>query len=541
MRLTAPDRRERAAGAAVLLALAVPAILFTGQFPPLFNPNELSRLTAVYSFVETGTFAIDEAAARFHLVEDISRSNGRLYSNKAPGLTVAAIPVYRVLRIFFPPPPRADAAIFDLLRLLVVTPVCLLALARFLAWMRRRPTPARAGPLVAAAIALGSPFLFYSRSFFSHAWTASLLFLALDRVRAGEEASSTRRVGFLFWAAGLLAGWAAISEYPTALIAGMLWLRTASRRAPMRAAFFGLGLLAPLAVLLAYDAVCFGSPFVLSSARESLPEYAKLAGEGLFGFQWPSARIALAYLFHPARGLVLFSPFWIWAIAGFEKWRRTREDRRDWAFCLAAVVFYFVAMTAYPNWHGGWSFGDRYLLPLLFPAGLALSRALDSPASRWWFAAATVFAIATHEAIASTWVHYPTDVPWPAKNGALWFLAHGWTARTVFGNGAAVGYACVVLALAAAAVAYAASLGCAGLPRGRAIWAAAAGLAAFAAMLVFAPPLNFYLRAWRTEVFGTASGRDPGYSELRREIATAATPAERRRAEQFRRRYRLAP
>ena len=537
MRSVPTDRRERAAGAAVLVALAIPAILFTGQFPPLFNPNELSRLAAVYSFVETGSFAIDEAAARFHLVEDVSRSNGRLYSNKAPGLTVAAIPVYRVLRVFFPPPRQADAAIFDLVRLIVVTPLCLLAVARFLARMRRRAAPAP--PLIAAAVVLGSPFLYYSRSFFSHAWTAALLFLALDMIRAGEEASSWRRVGFLFWAAGLLAGWAAISEYPTALIAGILWIRSASRRFPARAMFFGLGLIAPLAVLLAYDAACFGSPFVLSSAREGLPEYAKLAGKGLFGFGWPSPRIALEYLFHPARGLVLFSPFWIWAVAGFEKWRRAREERRDWAFCLGTVVLYFVAMTAYPNWHGGWSFGDRYLLPLLFPAGLALARALDSPASRWWFAAAAVFAIATHEIIASTWVHYPTDVAWPAKNGSLWFLAHGWTARTIFGESLGAGIACVALSLAAAATAAILSLASAGLPRGRALWAGAAGLAAFAAMLVLVPPLGFHLRAWRAEVYGTASGRDPEFSELTRELRTAATPSERRRADQYRRRYRL--
>ena len=523
----------------VLLALAIPAILFTGQFPPLSNPNEVSRLAAVSAFVETGSFRIDDVAGRFHLVEDLSRSDGHLYSNKAPGLTLAAIPAYRLLRLFLPAPDRADAAIFYWLRLLVVTPVCLLAVARFLAAVRRMGAPGSA--LIGAAVALGTPFLFYSRSFFSHAWTAALLLLSLDRIRAGEQAGSWRRVGLLFWSAGLLAGWAAISEYPVALLAVLLWARSASRRAWGRAGFFGLGLALPLLLLLAYDAACFGSPFVLSSAREALPEYAELARHGLFGFGLPRLSVALAYLFHPSRGLVLYSPFWLWAAAGFLKWRRRGEDRADWVFCFASVVVFFVAMTAYPNWHGGWSLGNRYLLPILFPAGLALGHALDSPSSRWGFAAAAVFSVATHEMLSAAWVHYPADFPWQTRNGALWFLTHGWGAPGIFGDGSWWAAAAIGIVLLSATVALIPALAAAELHRGRTAWAAASGLAAFAAFLVLAPASGFYARLWRAEIFGKDSRRDPDFGELRRELSTAATPPERHRAEQYRSRYGLAP
>lgn len=539
VRSAASDRRERRAGAAVIAAFAVSSLVFTGQFPPLVNPNEMSRLAAVSAFVETGTFRLDDPEARFHLAEDLSRSDGHLYSNKAPGLTLAAIPVYRILRTVFPRPARGDAAIFVLLRVLVVTPICLLALARFLSVLRRRAAPA--GALIAAAVALGTPFLFYSRSFFSHAWTASLLLLSLDRIWAAEEAGSRRRVGTMLWLAGTLAGWAAISEYPAALLAGLLLLRAGSRRAWTRAGAFALGLVLPLLLLFAYDLACFGSPFVLSSAREATPQYAELAGRGLFGFSLPIPSVAIAYLFHPARGLILFSPFWLWLGAGFLKWRRSGENRADWAFSLAAVVVFFVAMTAYPNWHGGWSFGNRYLLPILFPAGLALSRSLDSPASRFGFAAAAVFAIATHELLSCAWAHYPADVPWPVRNGALWFLSHGWAARGIFGDRAAWPPAAVLVAIATATLALVPSLTAAGIARGRTAWAAGAGLALFGASLALSPPLNFYARLWRAEMFGKGSGRDPDFETLRAELAGAVSPAERRRAEQYRRRYGLAP
>ena len=96
----------------LLLAFAFLSIFFTGQFAPFANPNELSRLQAVYSFVENGTFAIDGAIAVFGDHEDKSVWDGHFYSNKAPGLTFAAIPVYRALRVFFPRPESRFAPVF---------------------------------------------------------------------------------------------------------------------------------------------------------------------------------------------------------------------------------------------------------------------------------------------------------------------------------------------------------------------------------------------------------------------------------------------
>ena len=175
--------------------------------------------------------------------------------------------MYRVLRVFLPRPESPFAPIWVWLRILVVTSVCCVAFDS----LRRRIAArhaAAARPLV-AAVAFGTPFLFYGRSFFSHAWTAALLFLSLEAIRRAEAASAKRRVGALLWAAGLLAGWAAISEYPVALLAGLLLLRAAARGALRNGVLFAAGLVVPLALLLAYNAICFGSPFVLSSAREA--------------------------------------------------------------------------------------------------------------------------------------------------------------------------------------------------------------------------------------------------------------------------------
>lgn len=511
----------------LLFAFAFLSICFTGQFAPFANPNELSRLQAVYSFVENGTFAIDGTIAIFGDHEDKSVWDGHFYSNKAPGLTFAAIPVYRALRLFFPRPESRFAPVFLLLRVLVVTPVCLLALARFLALLRRRGAPAPA--LVTAALAFGTPFLFYSRSFFSHAWTAALIFLSLDLILRAEEAGSQRRAGSLLLGAGVLAGWAAISEYPLALFALLLWARSFSRRSPGRAVFFALGLLPPLALLLAYDAACFGSPLTLSSAREAAPRYAALVHQGLFGFGPPSPRIALKYLLHPARGVLLFSPFFAWAVVGFVRWWRRREHRADWAFCFFGTLLFFVAMCGYPNWHGGWSLGNRYLMPLLFPVGLALAHSLDSPRSRLAFAAAAVFSVATHVLLCSAWPHFPDDVAWPAASGSLWFLQRGWAAPGILGEPPGWAPVAVVISAAAAALALAPAIASAQLPPGRVKLSILAGLLLFAVTLALAPRPSFWARLWRAEIF-TSLGRDPSFGELQDVVESARSPEERQRA-----------
>lgn len=536
MRSAEAQRSDRRAARTVLIAFAALEIVFSGIFPGFANPNELSRVEAVYAFVEDGTFRIDRAVERFGSHDDMALSNGHFYSNKAPGLTFAAIPVYRLLRCVFPPPRTPFDPIWVLLRILVVTSACVGALARFLGRLtsRQRPAPA----LVAAALAFGTPFVLYSRSFFSHAWTAALILFALDAIGRAEAAGTRRRDGALLGFAGFLAGWAAISEYPLALVAGLLFVRAVARPAAGkrsrrlgRAAAFAGGIAIPLGLLLAYNAACFGSPFVLSSAREALPQYASLAHRGLFGFGFPRPIVALAYLLHPARGLLLFSPFWLWIVSGFVRWKRSGEDAADWSFCLAATILFFLAMTAYPNWHGGWSLGNRYLLPLLFPAGLALTWALDSPLSRWGFAAASVFAAAVHLTMTASFSSVPVEVAWPVANAALWFLARGWAAPGIFGDPPGWAVAAIAIHLLIGFATFAVAIDSAALPRRRAWLAPAAAILIFGASLVWAPSPSFSGRIWRADILGRVSGYDPQLNALREAAARARTPAEKRLAD----------
>ena len=167
------------------------------------------------------------------------------------------------------------------------------------------------------------------------------------------------------------AGWAVISEYPVAVLAVALLLRAGSRRSWTRMASFALGAALPGAVLLAYNAACFGSPFSLSSRpHEASPEFSRLVGNGLFESRATESPRGVPVPLSTARGLVLYSPFVLWAIPGFLRWRRSGEDAPDRKFCLFGSLLFFVAMCGYPNWHGGWCLESLVtLVPPALPAG----------------------------------------------------------------------------------------------------------------------------------------------------------------------------
>ncbi|HKD10567.1 MAG TPA: hypothetical protein VKE50_00755, partial [Thermoanaerobaculia bacterium] len=68
------------------------------------------------------------------------------------------------------------------------------------------------------------------------------------------------------------------------------------------------------------------------------------------------------------------------------------------------------------------------------------------------------------------------------------------------------------------------------LPPGRWLVAFGAGLALLTATLVRPPEISYGGRLWRAAVFGRFSGRDPERVELRRVMAEASTPSEKKRA-----------
>jgi hypothetical protein len=500
-------------------------LYFAGVFPPVSNANELAHFQTVVAYCEHGTFAIDEPIETLGDHWDKAVWRGHAYSDKAPGLSLAAIPVYRALRIFLAAPTSGTAdTIFRALRFLTVSLVSALALARFGARAAALADP-RMAPLITFAAGFGTPFLFYSRSFFSHAWTASLLFLSWDLLLLGEERPSTARaIRFsAFLGAGFLAGWAVASEYPALLVALPLAVRVASGRRLRRVVLFGLGACAAAAILLWYNLVCFGSPLTLSYTREASPA---LKGPGFAGMGTPSLTVSAAFLFSPSRGVLLQSPFWLWAIPGFWKWFRSGRRRADCVFCLLSTILFFAAMTGFRYWHGGSALGSRYLLPVLFLTGLSIGPALDRPVSRGLFAAAVVFAAANHFVATLSWPHFPPELAWPIATGSWWFLIHGWIAPNLLLRAGASRLVSLLPPVLAVVLTLSACLAAAALTRAWRWMALLLGLGLHLGSVSLAPSPPYRVRLWRAEFYGLYSGRDPERRELLHVVRSARGPLE---------------
>src|SRR5207247_4296744 len=109
--------------------------------------------------------------------------------------------------------------------------------------------------------------------------------------------------------------------------------------------------------------VC-GSFLVLSSGFERDAACRQLADKVLFGIGLPDPLILIRLLFDPARGLFVFSPVLLAGLTAIPHLRRRLTPRQFWSLLLTPAVM-ILMYAGYPNWHGGWTMGARYLVPAL--------------------------------------------------------------------------------------------------------------------------------------------------------------------------------
>ena len=371
-------RRARA----LLVFYGVLAVLVIPVFPHFLSPNEFARWATAASLAGRGTPEI--SAVRPLLgpaFEDVAAVDGRLYSNKAPGLAFVALPGYLVARPVAGPPSReAMRAGLDAMRLTGATlPALLLAAVAARAAGRLGADRERI-PVVVFALLFATPLFAYGLLLFSHALVAAALFGAwvVLFTPAAPRAAARREL-----LAGALLGVAVLSEYPAAVPAAVLAAAAAWGRGSGRLARIVAGG-APFALaLLVYNRLCFGGFLELSSAHEAEGSFRALASTGLFGIGLPSPAALLRLLLDPSKGLLFFSPFLVLGLRALPA--AARSLGRPATAALALVPLSMLLLFAgYPNWHGGFTVGPRYLVgalpflvfPLAFRSGGRLEAAL---------------------------------------------------------------------------------------------------------------------------------------------------------------------
>jgi hypothetical protein len=397
--------------------------------------NTLSRYDMVVAFAH-GTPIIDHHASN---TIDVSFYNGHHYSPRSLGLSLLAVPAYFVAHVVTElthstSDPTYFIAILALLTVVPAASAGVLVFARFA--MRLRPALASAiFPLAAAsALALGTLWYPFATSFYSHALAGALDligFYLLYRARSSERPSDPTRL--VVWA-GLLVGFADISEYPSAVIVlalGGYVLAVFPARRWRMLLVFALAMAPSALLLLGYDGWAFGNPLHISYEFVAGSQFSG-QHSGLLGVTTPSLDGLRQILLWP-RGLLVESPFLLLVPLGFYRWLRSHAPGErppaEALVCLAVCILYPLLISSYFLPMAGENQpGPRLLVPMLPFACLPLIWVVDD--LRRWLRALFAVTLAFGIVISCFWValggrEYHTFLTYPLTSLFLPLLKTG--------------------------------------------------------------------------------------------------------------------
>ena len=394
----------------------------------IHSANELPRVYLVRAIVDGQTFAIDRDARRFGPTADISPSGGHLYSNKAPGSSLIVVPVYAAVKWTLGEPSLARSMwLCRIVAGVVPSLLFLWLLWGFLARFAPEPEIRR---LVLVAYALGSMAMTYALLYYSHQLSAvciaSAWILACDVVDRRRGVATMLAVGLLAGAAPLVDYQAAFAGLPVAVyvVARMWWW---PRRELVRALALAAGAAAvPIAMLLAYHAACFGSPW--RTGYNASQTFAVYHQQGFLGMTRPHAAALWGSLLSADDGLLTLAPWLVLAIPGaIVLWRRGERGHVAVAVAVAVVMVLFVSSLTF--WRGGWCVGPRYItvmLPFVLPLVAAALGALRArPLALGAVAGAIVAAVVVYAGSAATFPYWPDSLRDPLYEVTFHLLRDG--------------------------------------------------------------------------------------------------------------------
>jgi hypothetical protein len=374
------------------------------------GPNQFSRFALTVALVKQQRVDID---AYHEWTFDKAFKDGHYYSDKAPGLSLLAAPTYAaclpLIEHATEPGSRAwmNLSLYIMTLLSVSLPVAA-AMAMFYQRARVEAGPATAF-WVTIALALGSPLAVYASLFYSHALCAALLWIAFVLLTPPTSAKplSPWRAGV----AGLLAGWATLSEFPAALLTALLFLYICLALRSWRAALsFAAGGVPALALLIAYNLAAFGQPMVSGYQYHAVEEFREQMSQGVMGITGPTVSSFTGVLLLPYRGLLWFWPFLYCVIAASLLLIARRQLRGPTLLAAGMVVVYLLFGCSYYLWSGGAAYGPRHVIPCLpFAAYLVVrsGRSILQPL----IPVATIVSVALALASVATLAEFPEPDP----------------------------------------------------------------------------------------------------------------------------------
>ena len=336
--------------------LACYMLTFTGRID---SSDGLSTFATTESFVRYGGF--DSNQVLWMGNQQGNRGpDGNLYSRKGLGMVLLAVPMLWIAKIW-PSIGLVHAAMLLNPLLTAWTGALIFRMGRRLGWTRALSITAA---LILGLLTMAWP---YTQSYFSDpvcGW-------ALSAAAYGLVAYSQSGRKHYLWAAGI--AWAI--AYLTRTINLMtLPIYMLGLLLVLYPAFPHLGVTLPERLRRAFwggwrPIVAFGIPVVaagLLSLWWNWMRYGSIWDTGYvetetFSADWFSGLFGLTV--GPARGLIWYNPILLLAIPGaIWFWR---HQRRILLFSGALIVLYVAVYAKWYMWHGGYSWGPRFIVPMV--------------------------------------------------------------------------------------------------------------------------------------------------------------------------------
>lgn len=383
------------------------ALIYLAFLPPgIYSVDGNSMLAVAESLVTHNSIAVPSSAL------GTLGPDGHVYSNWYPLLSFLAAPLVAIAvpisRSFHVPLHYVAGVLASVLPALL-TAATVGLVARIAVQLGSTLQGARRAAL---AFALGTIAMVYARTFYAEPLLALLITGAVYFASRDTKLLSTF-AGGTFSALSLLAKPTGIVLGP--LLAAYLFVK---RRSLKEFIIPAAGSVVGFALYGAYNFTRFGNP--LNFGQPFMFSFANIPA-GFAGL-----------LFSPGRGIIWYCPAVIMGVLGFQK---VAKRKRPEALLIAGLFGSFLLLhSLWTFWHGGWSWGPRFLVPVL-PGILALTGLLENKGAKWLLVLAFVGFLVNAPTLISYYERYYAEatergIP---ENAILWSPAqapflHAWGA-----------------------------------------------------------------------------------------------------------------
>lgn len=340
------------------------------------TPNPVSRALPVLTLLDDGSLIIDKYARR---TGDRSIVNEHYYSDKAPFPTIAAVPFYWLVRTLgmdktslrtgkqYPihiwrPINVRDGRLSQYQDMIPLLFMCSFLFGSipftimvFLTLKKALHIAGKPFTIVLVMMSFYGSFIFvFAGTFFNHVFAAMLLLLGYIFI--------TDRI---YFRSGLCVGMSFLSEY-TIAVAIPLWMLIIFLREKnlKMSVLFGLGVLPSIVFFMIYNLTTTGHPLTTLNAYHAAQAFSNLQNH--YGFAFLSLQAIGGLSFGIYSGLLPHAP--ILLLGGYFLFKECLSDalykKLFLNYLFAFSVVFFLLISSFFTWWGGWTYGPRYLLVL---------------------------------------------------------------------------------------------------------------------------------------------------------------------------------